>query len=275
MSIPFTKMQGTGNDFVILDALHGKINLAAKDIKKMADRHFGIGFDQLLIIEPSSTADVDFSYRIFNADGSEAEQCGNGLRCLVRYLFDNALTHKQNLKLSCRAGVVEAELDGKELIKVNMGVPMFTPKKIPFSVEKEQLIYTLTLGDVEVRLGVISMGNPHAVICVDDLDTVDVAQVGAAISSHALFPESINVGFMQVTQPYQACLQVYERGSGETLSCGSGACAATVYGQKIGILDREVNIIQPGGELIVSWAGGGNPVFLTGPAETIFKGQWL
>lgn len=276
MSIPFTKMQGLGNDFVVLNALKGSFNLTPKEISEMADRRYGIGFDQLLVIEPHQKDDADFFYRIFNADGSEAEQCGNGLRCVARFLEEHNLLDSNFCKLACKGGLVEAEIEeGTTMVKVNMGAPAFAPEDIPFNVANEQLIYTITVEGVDIRLGVLSMGNPHAVICVDDINTVDVPGVGKAIAEHKLFPEGINVGFLQVTQPYHAILEVYERGVGTTLACGSGACAAMVYGNKLGILEREVSIIQPGGELIINWAGGSNPVFMTGPAVTTFHGQWL
>lgn len=274
MDLAFTKMQGLGNDFVVIDATQKPFDLESTVIKQMADRRYGVGFDQLLVIEPGDKGNSDFSYRIFNSDSSEAEQCGNGLRCIARYLFDRKLTKKNILTLSCKAGLMEAEPEAYNMVKVNMGVPVFAPEKIPFSVSNEQLIYGLVLDDVEIRLGVISMGNPHAVICVDDLNTVDIQQVGRAVSTHKLLPQGANVSFMQVSQPYQAHLEVFERGVGPTPACGSAACAAMVYGNKLGILDREVNIIQPGGELLIQWNGGNSPVYVTGPAETTFEGKW-
>ncbi|PHQ79987.1 MAG: diaminopimelate epimerase [Coxiella sp. (in: Bacteria)] len=275
MSIPFTKMHGLGNDFVVINALKGAVNLTKKQIVTMSDRRYGIGFDQLLIIEPSKHKEAQFHYRIHNADGSKAEQCGNGLRCVARYIFDHELADDALLTLSCDAGLVEAESESNNLIRVNMGSPTFTPELIPFKANDEQLIYNLDISGTEIHMGVLSMGNPHAVICVDDIDTVDIEQVGRAISENALFPNGINVGFMQVAQPYQACLTVYERGVGKTRACGSGACAAMVYGNKLGILDREVNVIQAGGDLIINWAGGSNPVYMTGPAENVYEGQWI
>lgn len=267
-------MQGLGNDFAVINGTQASPNLNKKDIARMSDRRRGIGFDQLLIIQPSKKTGADFNFQIFNADGSEAEQCGNGLRCVARYIFDHDLLDKSDITLSCAAGVMQAEQDNN-LIKVNMGPPIFKPSEIPFKIKNEQLIYNLDIAGAEIHMGVLSMGNPHAVICVDDLNTVDTETVGRAISENVLFPKGINVGFMQVTQPYQACLNVFERGVGKTLACGSGACAAMVYGNKLGILDREVNVIQDGGELIINWAGGENPVYMTGPADTVFEGQWL
>lgn len=275
MSIPFTKMQGLGNDFVVLNAIKGSFNLTPKEIGEMADRRYGIGFDQLLVIEPHKNSDAEFFYRIFNADGSEAEQCGNGLRCVARFLEEHNLIDKERCKLACKGGLVETEIEDGTMVKVNMGAPAFAPKDIPFKAANEQLIYNVKVEGVEIHLGVLNMGNPHAVICVDDINTVDVPSVGKAISEHELFPEGTNVGFLQVTQPYNAILEVYERGAGMTPACGSGACAAMVYGNKLGILEREVSVIQPGGELVINWAGGSNPVFMTGPAITTFHGQWL
>lgn len=274
MSTPFIKMHGLGNDFVIIDSLDSTINLSAHEIQQLADRRRGVGFDQLLIIESSQSNDADFFFRIFNADGSEAEQCGNGLRCVARYLYDQDRFEKI-AHIACKGGSMEATIENDGQVRVNMGTPNFAPEKVPFNAQTEQLIYSLTLDDVELRIGVISMGNPHAIICVDDMDTVDIATVGQAVSTHPDFPKGVNVGFMQVTQPYQACLRVYERGVGETPACGSGACAAMVYGHKLGILDREVSIIQPGGDLLIEWAGGNNPVFMTGPAEVAFRGHLI
>lgn len=273
MSISFTKMQGLGNDFIVINALTAPVKLNPKKIAQLSNRRYGIGFDQVLIIEPSQDKAIDFHYRIYNADGSEAEQCGNGLRCIARYLYDRAWAPRKKLILSCKGGVMEVEVEGS-LIKVNMGSPSFSPKEIPCNMKTEQLIYTIPLADTEIHMGILNMGNPHAIVCVDNLNTVDIAYIGRVLSTHALFPKGINVGFMQVTQPYQANLRVYERGVGETLACGSAACAAMVYGNKLGILDREVSIIQPGGELVINWAGGANPVYMTGPAEFVFEGRW-
>lgn len=273
MSITFTKMQGCGNDFVVIDATQTPLTLTPTNIAKMADRHYGIGFDQLLVIEPDTSA--DFNYRIFNANGSEAEQCGNGARCVARYIADNGLSTAKTVTLKTKGGVIETHIEDNTQVKVDMGTPIFKPKDIPTTITKQQLIYTIEVGDAEIKLGLVNIGNPHAVLCVDDLNTVDIEQVGAAISTHACFPEEINVGFMQIAQPYQMQLQVFERGVGKTLACGSGACAAVVYGHQLGILDREVNVIQPGGELLIDWVGGDNSVYMTGPTETLFKGEWI
>jgi diaminopimelate epimerase len=275
MSIPFTKMHGLGNDFVVLNALKGSFNLTAKHIKLMADRRYGIGFDQMLVIEPHKNDEADFFFRIYNADGTEAEQCGNGLRCVAKFAQDHGLVDGNNIRIACKGGLMEAELEDSSMVKVNMGPPAFAPKDIPCNMPNEQLIYNITVLQAEIHLGIISMGNPHAVICVDDINTVDVAAVGEAISAHDAFPKGVNVGFLQVTQPYSAILEVFERGSGKTPACGSGACAAMVYGNKLGILEREVSIIQPGGELVIEWAGGSNPVYMTGPAINVYEGQWL
>lgn len=275
MSIPFTKMHGLGNDFAVLNALDGSFNLSKKQIKQMADRRHGIGFDQVLIIEPHKNDDADFFFRIYNADGTEAEQCGNGLRCVARYAQDHGIVERDTIKIACKGGLMEAHLEDDTMVKVNMGAPAFAPQDIPCNIKNEQLIYNLTIENAEIHLGIVSMGNPHAVVCVDDINTVDVAAVGEAISVHNVFPNGVNVGFMQVTQPYSALLEVFERGSGKTPACGSGACAAMVYGNKLGILEREVSIIQPGGELVIEWSGGGNPVYMTGPAIRVYEGQWL
>ena len=274
MSIPFIKMQGLGNDFVVINAIQAVHHLKQPDIQRIAHRRYGVGCDQLLMIEQSSDASADFSFRIFNADGTEAEQCGNGLRCVARYLYDQDLCGER-VTLACKGGLMEARIEDDDTIQVNMGTPRFCPDEIPFQSDTEQLIYTLDLGDIELRIGAINMGNPHAIICVDDMDTVDIDTVGQAVSEHPAFPEGVNVGFMQVTQPYQACLEVYERGAGRTPACGSGACAAMVYGHKLGILDREVNIIQPGGDLLIAWQGGNDPVYMSGPAETVFHGHFI
>lgn len=274
MEISFSKMQGLGNDFVVLNALNESIKLNPEAIKKMADRRLGIGCDQLLVIEPSIVQAADFQYSIYNSDGSEAEQCGNGLRCIVRYLHDKKLINGNPVTLACKAGLMEAEIEKNNMVKVDMGPPIFDPVNIPLEAKAEQLIYTIEIGGAEIHIGAISMGNPHAIVCVDDLDTVDINEVGAAISQYTGFKKGANVSFMEVTQPYHCNLRVYERGAGQTPACGSAACAAMVYGQKLGILDKEVSVIQPGGELLICWAGGQNHVYMIGPAETVFSGQW-
>jgi diaminopimelate epimerase len=275
MSIPFTKMHGLGNDFVVLNALKGSFNLSTKEIITMANRRTGVGFDQLLIIEPHKKDDADFFFRIFNADGSEAEQCGNGLRCVARYIENHSLANGNAIRLACKGGLMQAEIESSTMVRVNMGTPAFAPADIPCNFPNEQLIYNLTVDDAQIHMGILSMGNPHAVICVDDINMVDIEMVGHAVSTFEAFPNGINVGFLQVTQPYNAILEVFERGSGKTPACGSGACAAMVYGNKLGILEREVNVIQPGGELLITWAGGSNPVYMTGPAVTVYEGQWV
>lgn len=278
-TLKFTKMHGLGNDFMVVDGITQSFNPSKTSIKQWADRHFGIGFDQLLLIEQAESADNDFKYRIFNADGSEVEQCGNGARCFFRFVIDKGLTTKHQLRIETKKGVIEPRLETNGLITVNMGMPRFAPADIPFlpfqASVTDGVTQTLPLASGENRmLSTINMGNPHAVLVVDDVDTAPVHILGAEIEVHPQFPERVNVGFMQRMDSKTIRLRVFERGVGETLACGTGACAAVVAGIRLGLLDHIVLVHLPGGDLNISWAPG-QPVMMTGPAETVFEGELI
>ena len=270
-TIKFSKMQGAGNDFMVIDAINQSIDLSTAQIAHLAHRQFGIGFDQLLLIESSHIA--DFKYRIFNADGSEVAQCGNGARCFVKFVFDNALTQKRSIQVETASGIINPVLELSGLVTVNMGAPIFAPQQIPFLASQLALTYPLVVGDESVEISAVSMGNPHAVIMVDDVETAPVQTLGNVIEKHAQFPERVNVGFVQVLNAHQMKIRVFERGSGETLACGTGACAAVVAGIQRGALQSPVNVIARGGELNITWQGGNSPVMMTGPAVTVFTGE--
>ena len=272
MKLKFTKMHGLGNDFIVLDGTIQKIELNRQQIRKLADRHFGIGFDQLLLIEKAEGA-ADFRYRIFNADGGEVEQCGNGARCFVRYVHDHGLTHKNEIRIETLSGVISPKLETNGNITVNMGKPIFEPQAIPFIAEKREPTYSLEVHDRLITISVLSMGNPHAVLVVQDVDTAPVETEGALIETHSCFPKKVNVGFMQIVDRNHIKLRVFERGAGETLACGTGACAAVVAGINLGLLDRQVVVSTRGGELTIRWPGDDEPVWMTGPAETVFEGE--
>jgi diaminopimelate epimerase len=270
--INFTKMHGLGNDFVVIDAIHQNIALTAEQIKALSDRHFGIGFDQLLLVEKPVSANADFKYRIFNADGGEVAQCGNGARCFARFVRDKKLSDKNEIRVDTDSGQLLLCFDADAQITVNMGVPRHKPAEIPLLAEQEARFYTATVNGIEKAFGAVSMGNPHAVIQVNDIKTAPVAETGRALESHPVFPERANIGFMQVIDRGHIKLRVFERGAAETLACGSGACAAVVIGIEQHLLDRDVCVELPGGELKISWAGRGEPVFMTGPAVSVFDG---
>ncbi len=273
MLLKFTKMQGAGNDFVVIDSFTSPVTLTSAQIKKIANRHFGVGCDQLLIVEKTSTPNVDFRYRIFNADGGEVEQCGNGARCFVRFVTEKGLTYKREIAVETRCGIITLTLRDDGQVTVNMGAPIFEPAKIPFIAEKRQATYALQANNHAVSVAVVSMGNPHAVTLVDDVDSANVAELGPQIEAHASFPQRVNAGFMQVINSHEIKLRVYERGSGETLSCGTGACAAAVSGIQLGALQSPVLVHTRGGKLNIEWHGEGQPVMMTGPAEIVFEGQ--
>lgn len=275
MNIPFTKMQALGNDFAVIDGVSHPVALTRAQIQLMADRHFGIGFDQLLLLEPARTPDADFNYRIFNADGGEVEQCGNGARCLGRFIHENGLSAKTSFTVATLAGKLQIRLEANNTVNVAMGIPVFEPAQIPFIMAAQALRYDLPVEGQTVEIGAVNIGNPHAVIAVADVDTAPVRQLGTKIEKHPLFPRGVNVGFMQIVDPEQIRLRVYERGAGETLACGSGACAAVVIGNSRGLLADKVTVKLPGGALSVSWSGPGTAVWLAGPAETVFTGEWL
>jgi diaminopimelate epimerase len=273
MRLAFSKMHGAGNDFVVIDAINQAVDLSAKQIRRLADRHFGIGFDQLLLVEAAAAPGVDFRYRIFNADGGEVEQCGNGARCFVRFVIDQGLTDKRRITVETRAGIIEPQLEADGRITVNMGAPRFAPADIPFAAASRALTYELEVGSASVTISALSMGNPHAVQLVADVDAAPVASQGPLIERHPRFPNRVNAGFMQLVDRQHIRLRVFERGAGETLSCGTGACAAAVAGISRGLLDSPVEVETRGGVLTIAWPGNGAAVMMTGPAERVFDGH--
>lgn len=273
MKLAFTKMHGLGNDFVVLDAVSRPLGLTADQVRRLADRHFGIGCDQLLIVEAPRLPDTDFHYRIFNADGDEVEQCGNGARCFVRYVHDRGLTAKREIRVGTRAGVIVPRLEADGQVTVDMGCPEFEPARIPFDAPRRELTYALDVAGERCDISAISMGNPHAAQIVADVDHAPVATQGPLIERHARFPQRVNAGYLQVIDRRHVKLRVYERGAGETLACGTGACAAVVAGITRGLLDHRVRVTTRGGDLTIAWAGEGAPVLMTGPAVTVFHGE--
>ena len=269
----FTKMHGLGNDFVVFDGISQAVALSPEQCRRIADRHFGVGCDQILLVERPTRDDVDFRYRIFNADGGEVEQCGNGARCFVRFVHDKGLSDKSAIRVETASGTIEPRLLDNGLVTVDMGAPRFAPADIPFVAEAEALTYPLKVGQHVIEVAALSMGNPHAVLRVNDLDSAPVDILGAAIESHARFPQRVNAGFMQVLTPHDIRLRVYERGAGETLACGTGACAAAVAGIRQGWLTSPVSVHTKGGDLVIEWSGKGQSVYMTGPAVTVFEGE--
>lgn len=273
MKLNFTKMQGAGNDFVVIDAVNKPVTLSSLQIQHIANRHFGVGCDQLLFVEATTTPNVDFRYRIFNADGGEVEQCGNGARCFVRFVTAKGLTQKRQICVETACGIIRLTLQDDGQVTVDMGAPQFAPSHIPFIATQQAMQYPLRLNGESINISVVSMGNPHAVMLVEDVSKTNVAVLGPQIESHVQFPQRVNAGFMQVLNPHEINLRVYERGSGETLACGTGACAAAVTGILLGALQSPVCVHTRGGNLTISWAGTGAPVMMTGPAEIVFEGQ--
>lgn len=280
MKLRFTKMQGAGNDFVVLDATRAPVDLAPDQYRALADRRFGVGADQILIVGPSPAPGVDFSYRIVNADGSEVEQCGNGARCFVRYVFDHGLTDKRAIRVQTLSGVIEPRLQDDGRVTVDMGAPIFDHGRIPFDAQGLQCrpeggyeLWPIEVTGGTVAVAVASMGNPHAMQRVDDVDAAPVAEVGPQVEAHPRFPQRVNAAFMQVVSRSHVRLRVYERGAGETLACGTGACAAVAMGIRLGWLDARVDVDTRGGRLTIEWAGGTAPVWMTGPAVTVFEGE--
>lgn len=265
-------MQGIGNDFIVIDAINQQVSLTSNQLRHLADRHFGIGCDQILLVE-KALGNADFRYRIFNADGNEVEQCGNGARCFVRYVHDHGLTNKKLINVETLSGQIAPRLEDNGEVTVNMGIPIFEPKNIPFVATKNASSYHLNLGDKKVEISVLSMGNPHAVRIVKSIDSAPVLTEGPLIESHPRFPNHVNVGYMQVINRDHIKLRVYERGSGETLACGTGACAAVVAGIRLGLLTTQVNVSTHGGDLVINWTGKDQPVWMTGPAVTVFEGE--
>ncbi len=274
MKLYFTKMQGSGNDFVVIDAINQAVKLESADIRALANRHFGIGCDQVLLVEAASGCDADFRYRIFNADGSEVGQCGNGARCFARFVRDQGLTAKNDLWVETIAGLLRLQIQPDEQVVVEMGQPQLEPETIPFLAAERATRYPITVGGVEIEIGVVSMGNPHAVLTVDNVDDAEVTSLGALLEQHPRFPHRVNVGFMQVIAPDHIRLRVFERGVGETLACGSGACAAVVIGQLWGLLQSDVRVELSGGELTINWTGEGGTVTMKGTATRVFEG-WI
>ena len=273
MLLEFTKMHGLGNDFMVVDLISQRAFFDAMTIRRLADRHFGIGFDQLLIVEAPDFPNVDFKYRIFNADGSEVEQCGNGVRCFARFVYERQLTNKKRFKVQTNAGIVEPELGENGWVRVNMGYPKFLPSEIPFLADEPEALYDIALADdQQLTIDVVNMGNPHAVTIVPNVLTADVAKIGPQVESHARFPQRVNAGFMQIIDEKHARLRVFERGVGETMACGTGACAAAVSGMRRGLLADNVEIELAGGKLQIEWKEG-DVVWMTGPTATVYEGR--
>ncbi|MEQ1419709.1 diaminopimelate epimerase [Acinetobacter indicus] len=273
MFLEFTKMHGLGNDFMVVDLISQRAYFDSLTIQRLADRHFGVGFDQLLVVEPPDVPNADFKYRIFNADGSEVEQCGNGVRCFARFVHERQLTSKTKIKVQTKAGIVEPELGQNGWVRVNMGQPKFLPQEIPFIADEPDNLYDLMLANEEkLSIDVVNMGNPHAVTIVQDILTADVARLGPQIESHERFPQRVNAGFMQILEEQHARLRVFERGVGETLACGTGACAAAVSGMRRGLLASKVEIELAGGKLQIEWKEG-DVVWMTGPTANVYEGR--
>ena len=273
MKLRFTKMQGAGNDFVVFDATRTPFALTPAQMRFLGDRRFGVGCDQILVVEAPRTAGTDFVYRIFNADGGEVQQCGNGARCFARFVHDHGLTDRTEIRVETASGVIVPRLEADGRVTVDMGPPVFEPARIPFDAPAAAVTHPLEVDGHTRTISVVSMGNPHAVQVVDDVDTAPVATEGPRIEHHPRFPERVNAGFMQVLEPRAIRLRVFERGAGETLACGTGACAAVVAGIRRGLLESPVRVETRGGTLTIRWDGDGAAVFMTGPAETVFEGE--
>lgn len=284
MKLTFTKMHGAGNDFIVIDAISQQIDFSPEQWRRLADRRFGIGADQILVVERAEQDGVDFRYRIFNNDGGEVEQCGNGSRAFVRFVVDKGLTQQRSIRVQTMSGIINPRLEDDGNVTVDMGAPRLAPAEVPFDSagldgvpEADDTLWPLALslpeGEQDVLVSVVSMGNPHAVQVVDDVDRAPLEQTGPLIESHARFPKRVNAGYMQVLERHHIRLRVYERGAGETLACGTGACAAVVAGIRRGLLDSPVRVSARGGELSIAWAGPGQPVYLSGPAVSVFEGE--
>ncbi len=268
----FSKMHGLGNDFMVVDAVTQNVYFSPELIRRLSDRHCGVGFDQLLVVEPPYDPELDFHYRIFNADGSEVAQCGNGARCFARFVRIKGLTNKRDIRVSTQTGRMTLTVTEDEDVQVNMGEPVFEPQQVPFRAAKPEKTYILRAEERTVFCGVVSMGNPHCVLQVEDVLTAEVDILGPILESHERFPERVNVGFMQIVSPDTIKLRVYERGAGETQACGSGACAAVAIGIQQGLLAEEVQVELPGGSLEIRWQGPGHPLYMTGPATHVYDG---
>ncbi|HJU21312.1 MAG TPA: diaminopimelate epimerase [Casimicrobiaceae bacterium] len=272
-TLRFTKMEGLGNDFVVVDATRTPFTLSAAEIRWLADRRFGVGCDQLLVVEQAQ-GDADFRYRIFNADGGEVEQCGNGARCFVVFVREHGLTDRREIRVETAGGVIVPALEDDGEVSVDMGVPRFAPSDVPFIGGTGAPLEPLEVDGRIVEISALSMGNPHAVQIVDDVDVAPVATQGRSIERHPRFPSRVNAGYMEIVDRANIRLRVFERGAGETLACGTGACAAVVAGRRLGLLDERVNVTTRGGDLAIRWAGEGSPVLMKGPARTVFEGEW-
>ncbi len=272
MKIQFTKMHGLGNDFMVIDAINQNITFTTEQIRFMADRHFGIGFDQLLLVEKANNDNADFRYGIFNADGSQVAQCGNGARCFARFVRDKGLSDKNEIHVDTDSGQLILRFTNDDLITVNMGIPKHKPKEIPLLAEQESKFYSAEVNGIEKAFGAVSLGNPHAVLEVIDINTAPVLELGSELENHPIFPERANIGFMQILDKQHIKLRVFERGAGETLACGSGACAAVVIGIEQNLLDNQVSVELPGGQLDITWEGRNYPVLMSGPAVSVFDG---
>ncbi|MDG1156961.1 MAG: diaminopimelate epimerase [Litorivicinaceae bacterium] len=277
MRVQFTKMHGLGNDFVVIDAVSQHVNLRASQIQKLANRHTGIGFDQLLLIEPPSRPDADFDYRIFNSDGGEVEHCGNGARCFAKFVTDRELTSKPVITVNTARGLIELVFTDLGLVRVNMGQPVFDPKALPYVAPPEPDASQTVALDIpfdQKQFGLISMGNPHAVCVVDSVESIAVEDIGRAVQMLPQFPDSVNVGFVEIVSRTEIRLRVYERGAGETLACGTGACAAVAYVRLLEQLESQVSVATRGGNLQIEWQGIGHDLMMTGPAESVFEGEF-
>ncbi|GGO78047.1 diaminopimelate epimerase [Marinobacterium nitratireducens] len=273
MLVRFTKMHGLGNDFMVVDLVTQRAKITPGIVRRLADRHIGIGFDQLLLVEPPTDPAMDFRYRIYNADGSEVEHCGNGARCFAKFVRDKRLTIKPEIAVETAKGKALLKVREDRLIEVDMGAPELEPAEIPFEAAERAITYDIEVNGERLEIGAVSMGNPHGVLLVDDVAEAPVEVLGPALESHPRFPARANIGFMQIVSRSEIRLRVFERGAGETRACGTGACAAVVSGRLRGLLDEEVRVHLPGGELLIRWAGNAEPVVMTGPATTVYEGQ--
>lgn len=273
MYIRFTKMHGLGNDFVVIDAVTQSVTMTDELARRLADRHTGVGCDQILLVEPPSHPDIDFKYRIFNADGSEVAQCGNGARCFAKFVRDRRLTGKSNLSVETHAGILQLSIDDQQSYTATQGIPNFEPAQIPFEAEQAALTYAIEIDEKSFDIAALSLGNPHAVLQIADIQQTPIDELGPLLESHPRFPERVNVGFMALVSRHEINLRVYERGAGETQACGSGACAAAVAGIALDLLDSPVKVNLPGGSLSITWQGDNQPVSVTGPATTVYQGR--
>lgn len=273
MYIRFTKMHGLGNDFVVIDAVTQDVTMTDELARRLADRHTGVGCDQILLVEPPSHPDIDFKYRIFNADGSEVAQCGNGARCFAKFVRDRRLTGKNRLRVETYSGTLQLSIDDKQSYTATLGIPNFEPAQIPFEAEQAALTYAIEVDKKSIDIAALSLGNPHAVLQIADIQQTPIDELGPLLESHPRFPERVNVGFMALVSRHEINLRVYERGAGETQACGSGACAAAVAGIAQDLLDSPVKVNLPGGSLSITWQGDNQPVSVTGPATTVYQGR--